>query len=49
MKSYALELRQRLVAAVAQPLGPSEESAGIFKIHSSYVYKVLRQRRDPSD
>jgi len=49
MKSYPLELRQRIVEAVDQHLGPIEEIAGIFKVHSSYVYKLLRQRRDTSD
>ena len=28
--------------------GTIDEIAGIFKVHSSYVYKLLRQRRDLS-
>ena len=49
MKPYPLELRQRIVEAVDQCLGPIGEIAGIFTVHSSYVYNLLRQRRDTSD
>lgn len=49
MKPYPLELRQRIVEAVDQQLGTIDEIASIFNVHSSYVYKLLRQRRDTSD
>lgn len=49
MKSYPLELRQRIVEAVDQQLSTIEEIAGIFQVHSSYVYKLLRQRRDTQE
>lgn len=49
MKPYPLELRQCIVAAVDQQVGTIEEIADIFKVHSSYVYKLLRQRRETSD
>ena len=49
MKPYPLELRQRIVEAVDQHLSTIEESAGIFQVHSSYVYKLLRQRRDTKE
>src|SRR5262245_25290384 len=49
MKPYPLELRQRIVEAVDQQLSTIEEIAGIFQVHSSYVYKLLRQRRDTKD
>lgn len=49
MKPYPLELRQRIVEAVDQQLSTIEEIAGIFQVHSSYVYKLLRQRRDTQD
>jgi transposase len=49
MKPYPLELRQRIVEAVDQQEDTSEEIAGIFQVHSSYVYKLLRQRRNTSD
>jgi transposase len=34
---------------VDKPLGAIEEIASIFNVHSSYVYELLRQRRDTSD
>lgn len=49
MKPYPLELRQRIVEAVDQQGDTIEEIAGIFQVHSSYVYKLLRQRRDTRD
>jgi transposase len=49
MKPYPLELRQRSVEAVDQQLSTIEEIAGVFQVRSSYVYKVLRQRRDPKE
>ena len=49
MKPYPLELRQRIVEAVDQQLSTIEEIAGIFQVHSSYVYKLLRQRRDTQE
>ena len=49
MKPYPLELRQRIVEAVDQQLRTIEELAGIFPVHSSYGYKLLRQRRDTKD
>ena len=49
MKPYPLELRQRIVEAVDSQLSTIEEIAGIFQVHSSYVYKLLRQRRDTHD
>jgi transposase len=49
MKPYPLELRQRIVEAVDQQVSTIEEIAGIFQVHSSYVYKLLRQRRETHD
>jgi transposase len=49
MKPYPLELRQRLVEAVDQQCGTIEEIARIFQVHSSYIYKLLRQRREKND
>lgn len=49
MKPYPLELRQRIVEAVDQQLSTIEEIAGIFQVHSSYVYKLLRQRRNTKE
>ena len=49
MKPYPLELRQRIVEAVDKQIGTIDEIASIFNVHSSYVYKLLRQRRETSD
>src|SRR5262245_25131171 len=49
MKPYPLELRQRIVEAVDQQLTTIEEIASMFQVHSSYVYKLLGQRRDTKD
>src|SRR3712207_670679 len=49
MKAYPLELRQRIVEAVDQQLGTIEEVASIFQVHSSYIYKLLRQCRERDD
>ena len=49
MKPYPLELRQRIVEAVDQQHGTIEEIARIFQVHSSYIYKLLRQRRERHD
>jgi transposase len=49
MKPYPVDLRQRIVEAVDQRLGTIEEIASIFQVHSSYIYKLLRQRRERHD
>lgn len=49
MQSYPLELRQRIVEAVDEQVGTIEEISSIFHVHSSYVYKLLRQRRETGD
>ena len=49
MKPYPLELRQRIVEAVDEQLGTIEEIASLFQVHSSYIYKLLRQRRERHD
>jgi putative transposase len=49
MKPYPLELRQRIVEAVDKQIGTIDEIASIFNVHSSYVYKLLRQRRETGD
>lgn len=49
MKPSPLELRQRIVEAVDQQLDTIDEIAGIFNVHSSYVSKLLRQRRETKD
>ena len=49
MKAYPLELRHRIVEAVDKQIGTRDEIACLFNVHSSYIYKLLRQRRETGD
>ncbi len=49
MKPYPLELRQRIIEAVDKQIGTIDEIASIFNVHSSYIYKLLGQRRETGD
>jgi transposase len=49
MKAYSLDLRQRIVDAVDKQLGTYREIATTFGVHESYIYKLLRQRRQTGD
>ena len=46
MKAYSLDLRQKIVDAVDNHLGTYEEIAEIFGVHVSFIYKLLRRRRE---
>jgi len=46
MKTYPIELRQKIVDAVDQQLGTYEEIAEMFGVTEQYIYKLLRQRRE---
>ena len=46
MKTYPIELRQKIVDAVDQQLGTYEEIAEMFGIAERYIYKLLKQRRE---
>lgn len=46
MKTYSLDLRQRLVDAVDDGIDTYREIAEQFGVHESYIYKLLRQRRN---
>ena len=46
MKTYPIELRQKIIDAVDQQLGTCEEIAETFGITEQYIYKLLRQRRE---
>ena len=46
MKTYPIELRQRIIDAVDQQLGTYAEIAEMFGITEQYIYKLLRQRRE---
>jgi transposase len=49
MKTYPLELRQRIVDAVDNGLGTYCEIAEIFQVHESYIYRLLRWRNQRGD
>ena len=46
MKTYPIELRQKIVDAVDQQLGTYKEIAEMFGIAERYIYKLLKQRRE---
>ena len=45
MKAYSIDLRQRVVAAYDAREGTQEQLAARFVVSTSWVRKVLRQRR----
>ena len=46
MKTYPIELRQKIVDAVDQQLGTYKEIAEMFGVTERYIYKLLEQRRE---
>ena len=46
--AYPLELRKRIVEAVERGLGTKRAIADIFGVHESFIYKLLRQKRQTS-
>ncbi len=49
MVAYSLDLRQRIVDAVEHEVGSKREIAGLFGVHESFIYKLLRQKRERGD
>lgn len=49
MRAYTYDLRQKIVDAVDNKLGTNKEIAEMFGVHESYLYKLLRQRRETGD
>src|SRR5262245_18129783 len=49
MKPHPLELRPRIVAAVAQQEHTLEEVAALFSVSERYVYQLLKLRRETGD
>lgn len=49
MRAYTYDLRQKIVDAVDNKLGTYSEIAEMFGVHESYIYKLLRQRRETGD
>src|SRR2546426_7696807 len=49
MASYSLDLRKRIVDAVERRVGTKRALAALFGVHESFIYKLLRQRRERGD
>ena len=49
MNAYSSDLRQRIVDAVERGVGTRSEIASLFGVHESFVYKLLRQKRERGD
>jgi transposase len=49
MAAYSLDLRERIVEAVERQVGSKRKIAGLFGVHESFLYKLLRQQRDRGD
>ena len=46
MKPHSFDLRQLIVDAIDDGIDTYSEIAETFGVHESYLYKLLRQRRD---
>ncbi len=49
MAAYSLDLRERIVGAVERHIGSKRKIAELFGVHASFIYKLLRQKRDRGD
>src|SRR2546428_5759943 len=49
MAAYSLDLRERIVEAVERQIGSKRKIAELFGVHESFIYKLLRQRRERGD
>jgi transposase len=49
MAAYSLDLRKRIVDAIERGVGTRNEVAKLFGVHESFVYKLLRQKRERGD
>src|SRR5262249_29086605 len=47
--AYSLDLRTRIVDAGDRGVGTMSEIAALFGVHESFIYKLLRQRRERGD
>ena len=45
MKTYSMDLRERVVRAYDEKLGTQQEIARLFKVSIPWIKKLLRQRR----
>ena len=46
MAAYSLDLRERIIRAVEGGAQPKRAVAALFEVHESFIYKLLRQRRE---
>jgi len=49
MAAYSLDLRKRIVDAIERGVGTRSAIARLFGVHESFVYKLLRQKRQRGD
>lgn len=49
MAAYSLDLRERIMGAVERQVGSKRKIAELFGVHESFIYKLLRQKRDRGD
>jgi len=49
MAAYSLDLRERIVEAVERRMSSKRKIAEWFGVHESFLYKLLRQKRDRGD
>ena len=49
MAAYSLGLHERIFDAVERGLGTRSEVTSMFGVHESFVYKLLRQKRQRGD
>jgi len=47
--AYSLDLRKRIVDAVERGARTKREIAKLFDVHESFIYKLLRQKRERGD
>ena len=46
MAAYSLDLRERIIRAVEGGQPTKRAVAALFEVHESFIYKLLRQRRE---
>jgi transposase len=44
--AYSLDLRQRIMDAVASGVETKRDIAELFGVHESFIYKLIRQQRE---
>lgn len=47
--AYSVDLRKRIVDAVERGVGTKRQIAKLFGVHESFIYKLLRQKRERGD